>query len=107
VAVLACPPSPFPVGGGIRAAMGSPSQSRRLFGAHRSLHDLLGGGTGADVVLWRRKEVSGGALAAVVASWALFYCVPGYMLLSFVSQVFMILLTVLFVWAKAAQLLHR
>ena len=62
---------------------------------------------GADVVLWRRKEVSGGALAAVVASWALFYCVPGYTLLSFVPQVFMILLTVLFVWAKAAQLLHR
>ena len=58
-------------------------------------------------MLWRRKEVSGGALAAVVASWALFYCAPGYTLLSFVSQVLMILLTVLFVWAKAAQLLHR
>jgi hypothetical protein len=64
-------------------------------------------GAVADVLLWRRKEVAGGLLAAVVASWALFYCVPGYTLLSFVSQVLMILLTVLFVWAKAAQLLNR
>ncbi|OEL37214.1 hypothetical protein BAE44_0001765 [Dichanthelium oligosanthes] len=87
--------------------MDSSGRSCRLFGAQRSLHDLLGGGTGADVVLWRREEVAGGLLAAVVSSWALFYCVPGYTLLSFVSQVLMILLTVLFVWAKAAQLLNR
>ncbi|GJM92547.1 hypothetical protein PR202_ga09025 [Eleusine coracana subsp. coracana] len=82
-------------------------RSRRLFGDQRSLHDLLGGGTVADVMLWRRKEVAVGLLAAVVASWTLFYCVPGYTLLSFVSQMLMILLTVLFVWAKAAQLLNR
>ncbi|KAF8717024.1 hypothetical protein HU200_026134 [Digitaria exilis] len=87
--------------------MNSPSRGCRLFGAQRSLHDLLGGGTVADVVLWRKEEVAGGLLATVVASWALFYCVPGYTLLSFVSQVLMILLTVLFVWAKAAQLLNR
>lgn len=87
--------------------MDSPRQRCRLFGAQRSLYDLLGAGAVADVVLWRRKEVAGGLLAAAVASWALFYCVPGYTLLSFVSQVLMILLTVLFVWAKAAQLLNR
>ncbi|KAL6840191.1 hypothetical protein ACP4OV_030001 [Aristida adscensionis] len=86
--------------------MDAPSPScSGLFGAQRSLHDLLGGGTVADVVLWRRKEAAGGLLAAAAASWALFYCVPGYTLLSFVSQVLMILLTVLFAWAKAARLL--
>jgi reticulon-3 len=34
-------------------------------------------GAVADVVLWRRKEVATVTLAAVVASWTLFYCVPG------------------------------
>ncbi|KAL6614159.1 hypothetical protein ACP70R_036429 [Stipagrostis hirtigluma subsp. patula] len=87
--------------------MDSPGRSCRLFDAQRSLHDLLGGGTVADVVLWRRKEAAGGLLAAAVASWAFFYCVPGHTLLSFVCQVLMILLTVLFVWAKAARLLGR
>jgi hypothetical protein len=46
-----------------------------------------------DVMLWR-KEVSGELLAALVASSGLFYCVSGYMLLSFVSQVLMMLLTI-------------
>lgn len=87
--------------------MDAPHQSCRLFGAQRSLHDLLGGGAVADVVLWRRKEAAGGLLGALPASWALFYCVPGYTLLSFVSRVTMIMLTVLFVWAKAARLLNR
>jgi hypothetical protein len=50
-------------------------------------------GVVADVMLWR-KEVSGKLLVALVASWGLFYCVSGYMLLSFVSQVLMMLLTI-------------
>jgi uncharacterized iron-regulated membrane protein len=42
-------------------------------------------GAVVDVMLWR-KEVSGELLVALVASWGLFYCVSGYMLLSFVSS---------------------
>ncbi|TVU36473.1 hypothetical protein EJB05_18409 [Eragrostis curvula] len=97
--------------------MDFPGRTCRLFGDQRSLHDLLGGGTVAGVMisvgavagvmLWRRKDVAGRLLVLVAASWVLFYCVPGYTLLSFVSQVLMILLTVLFVWAKAARLLNR
>uniref|UniRef100_A0A0D3EWA9 Reticulon-like protein n=1 Tax=Oryza barthii TaxID=65489 RepID=A0A0D3EWA9_9ORYZ len=88
-------------------AMDASDQGCRLLGAQRSLHGLLGGGAMADVVLWRRKEVAGWSLAAVAASWVLFYCLPGYTLLSFVSSVLMIVLAVLFVWAKAARLLNR
>ncbi|KAG8078493.1 hypothetical protein GUJ93_ZPchr0007g5406 [Zizania palustris] len=87
--------------------MDASDQGCRLFGAQRSLHGLLGGGAVADVVLWRRTEVAGWSLAAVAASWVLFYCMPGYTLLSFVSSVLMIVLAVLFVWAKAARLLNR
>lgn len=88
-------------------SLGSVSQSAFRVWILRAWRGSSSVGAVADVVLWRRKEVSGGMLAAVVASWALFYCVPGYTLLSFVSQVLMILLTVLFLWAKAAQLLNR
>ncbi|XP_015695665.1 reticulon-like protein B12 isoform X2 [Oryza brachyantha] len=87
--------------------MDTPNQGCRLLGARRSLHGLLGGGAVADVLLWRRKEVAGWSLAAAAASWVLFYCLPGYTLLSFVSTVLMIVLAVLFVWAKAARLLNR
>jgi energy-coupling factor transporter transmembrane protein EcfT len=76
---------------------------------HFAFCDVVGfvGAAVADVVLWRRKEVAGWSLAAVAASWVLFYCLPGYTLLSFVSSVLMIVLVVLFVWAKAARLLNR
>ncbi|CAD6332575.1 unnamed protein product [Miscanthus lutarioriparius] len=78
-----------------------------------------GGGAGTcavggfvwDVLLWRRgrADVSACLLAATVSSWLLFYSglVRGYTLLSLASNVLLLLLTVLFLWAKAARLLNR
>ena len=64
-----------------------------------------------DVLLWRRgrADVSACLLAATVSSWLLFYggLVRGYTLLSLASNVLLLLLTVLFLWAKAARLLNR
>nr|CAB3460513.1 unnamed protein product [Digitaria exilis] len=66
-----------------------------------------------DVVLWRRgrADVSACLLAATAASWLLFYGPVrgggGYTALSLASDVLLLLLTVLFVWAKAARLLNR
>ncbi|CAL5096639.1 unnamed protein product [Urochloa decumbens] len=63
-----------------------------------------------DVVLWRRgrADVSACLLAATAASWLLFYGTGrGYTALSLASDVFLLLLTVLFLWAKAARLLNR
>ncbi|KAF8724799.1 hypothetical protein HU200_020736 [Digitaria exilis] len=66
-----------------------------------------------DVVLWRRgrADVSACLLAATAASWLLFYGPVGggggYSALSLASDVLLLLLTVLFVWAKAARLLNR
>ncbi|XP_062232362.1 reticulon-like protein B12 isoform X2 [Phragmites australis] len=61
-----------------------------------------------DVVLWRRgrADVSACLLAATVSSWLLFFGF-GYTLLSLASSVLLLLLTVLFLWAKAARLLNR
>lgn len=59
-----------------------------------------------DVVLWRRGDVSACVLAATVSAWLLFGS-GGYALLSLASNVLLLLLTVLFLWAKAARLLNR
>ncbi|KAK3137800.1 hypothetical protein QOZ80_5AG0360680 [Eleusine coracana subsp. coracana] len=64
-----------------------------------------------DVVLWRRgrADVSAFLLATTVSSWLLFFGFGGacYTLLSLASTVLLLLLTVLFLWAKAARLLNR
>ncbi|XP_073104269.1 uncharacterized protein [Elaeis guineensis] len=41
--------------------------SARLFGRQRSVHQILGGGTIADVVLWRRDVT---VLLGLLAAWA-------------------------------------
>lgn len=60
-----------------------------------------------DVLLWRRgrADVSACLLAGTVSSWLLLY--GGYTLVSLASNVLLLLLTVLFLWAKAARLLNR
>jgi reticulon-3 len=71
---------------------------------------LIGVYAGWDVVLWRRgrADVSACLLAATVSSWLLFFGFGAdYTLLSLVSTVLLLLLTVLFLWAKAARLLNR
>ncbi|OEL24887.1 hypothetical protein BAE44_0014091 [Dichanthelium oligosanthes] len=67
-----------------------------------------------DVVLWRRgrADVSACLLATTAASWLLFYGGlgggrGGYTALSLASDVLLLLLTVLFLWARAARLLNR
>ncbi|XP_072959149.1 reticulon-like protein B12 isoform X2 [Typha angustifolia] len=72
----------------------------------RSLHELLGGGIVADVMLWKRRHVTIGTLLGTLAAWVVFE-VSGYTLLSLLSNVLLLLLTILFVWAKAAQILNR
>ncbi|XP_020113606.1 reticulon-like protein B12 [Ananas comosus] len=86
--------------------MDPPIRRFRIFGKQQSLHDLLGGGIAADVMLWRRRNVPIVILLGALAAWMLFY-VSGYTFLSFASKVLLLLLTVLFIWAKAAAVLNR
>ncbi|KAF3448993.1 hypothetical protein FNV43_RR09717 [Rhamnella rubrinervis] len=80
--------------------------SDRLFNRERTIHDILGAGLVADVILWRRKNVTVGILLVTLAAWVVFER-SGYTLLSLVSSVFLLLLAILFLWAKSAAILNR
>ncbi|KAL8027641.1 hypothetical protein ABFX02_14G109400 [Erythranthe guttata] len=76
-------------------------ESRRF-----SVHLALGGGAVSDVLLWKKWRRSVAFLVASTALWFLFE-IAGYNLLSFVSNVLLLLVVILFVWAKSASLLNR
>ncbi|GAY49847.1 hypothetical protein CUMW_122220 [Citrus unshiu] len=78
----------------------------RLFKRQRTIHEILGGGLAADVILWRRKNVTVGILLVTLAAWVVFER-SGYTLLSLVSSVLLLLIAILFLWAKAAAILNR
>ncbi|XP_058191397.1 reticulon-like protein B11 [Rhododendron vialii] len=71
-----------------------------------SVHQALGGGPVADVLLWRRWRGGAVVLVASTALWFLFDW-AGYNLLSFASHVLLLLVCILFFWAKSASLLNR
>ncbi|KAK3195890.1 hypothetical protein Dsin_027200 [Dipteronia sinensis] len=81
--------------------MGDSHSSGRI-----SVHHALGGGYVADVLLW--KKWCGGVVLLVSATtlWFLFEQ-AGYNLLSFVSNVLLLLVVILFLWGKSASLLNR
>ncbi|XP_021624488.1 reticulon-like protein B12 isoform X2 [Manihot esculenta] len=80
--------------------------SNHLFNRQRTVHEIFGGGFVADVILWRQKNVTVGILLVALASLVVFER-WGYTLLSLVSSVLLLLLTILFLWAKSAAILNR
>ncbi|KAL9303243.1 hypothetical protein ACSQ67_020506 [Phaseolus vulgaris] len=60
----------------------------------------------ADLILWRRKNLTMGILLVTLAVWVVFER-SGYTLLSLVSNVFLLLIVILFLWAKSAAILNR
>nr|AEV41115.1 putative reticulon [Oryza officinalis] len=74
--------------------------------SRRSLHALLGGGAVADVLLWRRRNVSAAAVAGATAVWFLFER-AGYSFPSVMANALLLLVAILFFWAKSASLLNR
>lgn len=77
-----------------------------LFNLKGSLHEILGSGKALDLILWRRRNSSIGVIAVATTIWFLFeQC--GYTLLSFVANVLMLLITILFLWSNAAAILNR
>lgn len=71
-----------------------------------SVHQALGAGSVADLLLWRKWCASALLLASTTSLWLLFEF-AGYNPLSFAANVLLLLVTILFVWAKTATLLNR
>ncbi|XP_021753402.1 reticulon-like protein B11 [Chenopodium quinoa] len=81
--------------------MGDSHTNRRI-----SVHQTLGSGYVADVLLWRKRFGSILLLVSSTSLWLLFER-AGYNPLTFVANVLLLLVAILFFWAKSASLLNR
>lgn len=77
-----------------------------LFGRTSSVHDILGSGPVADLLMWKKWKESALILGGSIIIWILFEK-SGYTLLTLLANVAMILVTVLFGWAQVAGVLNR
>ncbi|CAG7902747.1 reticulon-like protein B12 [Brassica rapa] len=82
------------------------SCSDKLFKRERTVHEILGGGIIADVILWRNKNVSVGIVTVTISSWMVFESFA-YTILTLLSSVLLLLLSILFLWSKSASILNR
>ncbi|CAM6025519.1 unnamed protein product [Sphagnum balticum] len=82
------------------------SAPRRLFNRDKSVHQLLGGGQVADVLLWRQKHLSISILVGSTVIWFLLEK-SQYTLVALLSNILFFTVIVLFVWANLAALLSR
>uniref|UniRef100_A0A1J3FJV1 Reticulon-like protein n=1 Tax=Noccaea caerulescens TaxID=107243 RepID=A0A1J3FJV1_NOCCA len=81
------------------------SASDKLFNRERTVHEILGGGIVADVILWK-KNVSVGIVTVTMASWMVFESFA-YTIVTLLSSVLLLLLSILFFWSKSASILNR
>uniref|UniRef100_A0A5B7BH36 Reticulon-like protein n=1 Tax=Davidia involucrata TaxID=16924 RepID=A0A5B7BH36_DAVIN len=79
----------------------SGNSSYRLFGRQTSIHQMMGGGKAADVMLWKRQHVSCGIIVVATIAWLLFER-SGLSFLSICSDVLLILIVLLFIRANYA-----
>lgn len=78
----------------------------RLFGREKPVHNLLGGGQSADVLLWRNKRISGSVLAGATVIWLLFEWL-NYHFLTLLCLALVLSMTALFLWSNAAIFINR
>ncbi|KAE9605353.1 hypothetical protein Lal_00024660 [Lupinus albus] len=75
----------------------------RLFGRQR-LHDVLGSGKIAEILLWKDKKLSGSVLAGFSIIWFLFEVVE-YHFVTLLCHILIAIMLILFVWYNAAGLI--
>lgn len=89
---------------------GSPStsggSSYRLVGGQTTIHQMMGGGRAADVILWKRRHVSFGIIVVATVAWLLFER-SGLSVLSISTDVFLVLVVLQFLRANYAASKHK
>eukprot|EP00250_Pteridium_aquilinum_P016317 c23047_g2_i1 orf=582-1328(-) len=85
---------------------GSSASTGFFGGRKRHVHDLLGGGHSADILLWRKKHLSAGFLVGATVVWFLFEWI-GYHFISVVAFLLLGLVVGLFAWSSGAAFLNR
>ncbi|GJN18019.1 hypothetical protein PR202_gb05133 [Eleusine coracana subsp. coracana] len=75
------------------------------FHRHKSIHNLLGGGKVADILLWKDRNISAGVLVSGKLIWYLFDVVE-YNIIPLLCQIAAIAMLVIFIWSNAAPLLN-
>ncbi|KAI4376132.1 hypothetical protein MLD38_013923 [Melastoma candidum] len=78
----------------------------RLFGRGRPLHHVLGAGMPADLLLWRNKKLSAGALGVATAIWVLFELME-YHLLTLVCHGLIATLAISWLWSNATTFINK
>ncbi|KAF3950047.1 hypothetical protein CMV_024154 [Castanea mollissima] len=82
------------------------NQLNRLFGRQKPVHNLLGGGKSADVLLWRNKKISATVLIGATAIWVLFEWL-NYHFLTLLFFALVLGMLAQFIWTNASGLLNR
>ncbi|XP_008792884.2 reticulon-like protein B6 [Phoenix dactylifera] len=80
--------------------------SRSRLGHHSSLHELLGGGRVADILLWRNKHLSAAILAGATLIWSLF-AVAEYHFATLLCHISMMAMLVVFIRSNMPYLFDR
>lgn len=78
----------------------------RLFGRQKPIHQIMGGGQAADVILWKKWHLSLGVIVVATVAWLLFEQ-SGLPFLSVSSDVLLILIVLLFLRANYAAMTNR
>ncbi|CAL1411899.1 unnamed protein product [Linum trigynum] len=84
----------------------STSSGYRLFGRQVPLHQFMGGGRAADVLLWKRRHISFGVVVVVTLGWFLFER-SGLPFLTVSSDILLILIVLLFAHSNYAAMRNK
>ncbi|KAI3818849.1 hypothetical protein L1987_12670 [Smallanthus sonchifolius] len=75
---------------------------RRLSGHKRAIHEILGSGKVANILLWRNKVASGAYFIGMIVIWFLFE-VAEYNLVTFFCHLTITMMLVVFIWSNGAR----